>query len=58
MEAIRAAEEDMGCTVVEVVALVDRQQGAREFFESRGYVYNPVFTAEELGVPIDEINAI
>ncbi|MDR0501321.1 MAG: orotate phosphoribosyltransferase [Coriobacteriales bacterium] len=55
MEAVRAVEEDMNCIVVMVLAFVDRQQGAREFFESNGYVFDSVFTAEELGVPLEDI---
>ncbi|MCL2503401.1 MAG: orotate phosphoribosyltransferase [Coriobacteriia bacterium] len=57
MEAIEAVESETQCTVTRVVALVDRQQGARELFEGRGYVFDPVFTAEELGVPLDDIQA-
>jgi orotate phosphoribosyltransferase len=57
MDAVRVVEEQMGCSVARVVALVDRQQGAREFFESQGYVFDPVFTAEELGVPLEQIQA-
>jgi len=57
MDAIVAVEEELGCKVTRVVALVDRQQGARELFESRGYLFDPVFSAEELGVPVDVIQA-
>ena len=57
MEAIEAVESETQCTVTRVVALVDRQQGARELFEGKGYVFDPVFTAEELGVPLDDIQA-
>jgi len=57
MEAIYAVESEKHCKVTRVVALVDRQQGAREFFEKQGYVFDPVFTAEELGVSQDEISA-
>ncbi|MDR2107989.1 MAG: orotate phosphoribosyltransferase [Coriobacteriales bacterium] len=57
MDAVRAVESEKGCTVTRVVALVDRQQGAREFFEEAGYVFDPIFTAEELGVPLDQIRA-
>jgi orotate phosphoribosyltransferase len=56
MDAIRVVESERHCVVTRVVALVDRQQGAREFFEEHGYVFDPVFTAEELGVPLDEIS--
>jgi len=53
MDAIQAAEQELGCTVARVMALVDRQQGARELFAEHGYVFTPVFTAAELGVPSD-----
>jgi orotate phosphoribosyltransferase len=55
MDAVRAVEDELNCTVTRVVALVDRQQGARELFESKGYLFDPVFTAEELGVPLEDI---
>jgi len=58
MEAVHVVEDEMKCAVARVVALVDRQQGARELFESKGYVFDPIFTAVELGVPMDEIRAI
>jgi len=57
MDAIEAVEEELGCKVVRVMALVDRQQGARELFEGKGYLFDPVFTAEELGVPREDIEA-
>jgi orotate phosphoribosyltransferase len=55
MEAVRAVEAEKNCTVTRVVALVDRMQGAREMFEREGYLFDPVFTAEELGVSIEQI---
>ena len=57
MDAVHAVESERGCTVVRVVALVDRQQGARELFEASGYTFTPVFTAGELGVSAEEIRA-
>ncbi len=57
MDAVHAVEEERGCQVVRVVALVDRQQGARELFEAAGYQFTAVFTAEELGVSAEEIRA-
>jgi orotate phosphoribosyltransferase len=53
MDAIRAVEQEAQCSVVRVVALVDRQQGAGELFEKNGYAFTPVFTASELGVTPD-----
>ncbi|MBE0476749.1 MAG: orotate phosphoribosyltransferase [Coriobacteriia bacterium] len=57
LDAAHAVERERGCKVVRVVALVDRQQGARELFEREGYRFTPVFTAEELGVSREEIEA-
>lgn len=57
MEAIRAVETEKKCKVTRVVVLVDRQQGARELFEDQGYLFDPIFTAEELGVSLEEIHA-
>ncbi|MDZ4064044.1 MAG: orotate phosphoribosyltransferase [Coriobacteriia bacterium] len=57
MDAVHAVEEERSCEVVRVVALVDRQQGAQELFESKGYEFTSVFTAEELGVSVEEIRA-
>jgi len=42
------AVEAAGGKVVVIVALVDRQRGAREKFEKAGYVYDPLFTKDEL----------
>lgn len=55
MDAVHAVETERHCKVVRVIALVDRQQGAQELFDSHGYRFTPVFTAEELGVSTDEI---
>src|SRR5262245_19942431 len=38
------AVEGIGCTVVAVIALVDRLEGARERLAQRGYDYRPLFT--------------
>ena len=54
MDAIKAVESERNCTVARVVALVDREQGARELFESQGYAFDPVFTATELGAPVEK----
>jgi orotate phosphoribosyltransferase len=48
LDAARAAEQELGCKVVRVVALVDREEGARELFEREGYSFDAVFTASEL----------
>lgn len=45
-----AAVEALGCTVVTVMALVDRLEGARELLESKGYAFAPLFTVRDLGI--------
>ena len=54
LAAIEAAEAE-GASVVTVITLVDRQQGAAEKFAERGYHYEPVFTREDFvtGVAAD-----
>ena len=49
MKAIEAVEA-LGCTVVVVLALVDRLEGARELLEGRGYGFRPLFTVRNLGI--------
>ena len=49
MQAIEAVEA-LGCTVVGVLALVDRLSGARELLESKGYHFDPIFTIRDLGI--------
>jgi len=48
--SLKAAEavEAAGGKVVLMAAIVDRQQGAAELFESRGYPYRPLFVKDEL----------
>lgn len=41
-KAIEAVKE-LGCRVVRVLALVDREEGAVEFFRDKGYPYFPMF---------------
>lgn len=50
LEAIDALEAEKGCRIVKIVCLVDRQQGAEEAFARRGYNFEPLFTAAELGI--------
>jgi len=49
MDAI-AEVEKAGGKVVRVIGIVDRLQGARDRFESRGYRFTPIFTRDELGL--------
>ncbi len=46
IEAVEAA----GARVVAIVALVDREAGAREMFAERGYHYQPLFTKQDFFV--------
>ncbi len=45
-----AAVEALGCTVVTVLALIDRGEGARERIEAAGYAYEPLFTIGDLEI--------
>jgi orotate phosphoribosyltransferase len=47
MEAIKAVE-DAGATVGLVLVLVNRQEGAEEFFRQKGYPFEWIFTKEEV----------
>lgn len=47
LKAIEVVEAK-GAIVSLVLAIVDRQRGARELFEEKGYLYEPVFTKEDL----------
>ena len=49
LKAIEAVEA-LGCTVVVVMALVDRMEGARELLEAKGYTFAPLFTLRDLGI--------
>lgn len=42
--------EEYGLKVVDVVAIVDRLEGGREAFESRGYRFNSLLTIRDLGL--------
>ena len=53
LKAIREVKE-MGCEVVQVLALVDRLQGAEELFRAEGIVnFQSVFTIRDFGVGTD-----
>ncbi len=47
MRAVKAVEEEKG-TVVLVLVLVDRQEGAEAFFREQGYPFRSIFTKEEV----------
>jgi orotate phosphoribosyltransferase len=46
MTAVRAAQK-AGATVTLVLSIVDRQEGATEFFKAQGIPFGHLFTAEE-----------
>lgn len=50
LQAIEAIERERQATVVKVIAMVDRLQGARENLEAKGYQFEAIFTIAELGV--------
>jgi orotate phosphoribosyltransferase len=53
MKAIEAVRE-LGCTVVMVLALVDRLQGAAELFQQKGVEnFQAAFTIRDFGVDVD-----
>lgn len=47
LKAIEALEE-AECKIVKVITLVDRLQGGRDNFESKGYKFTAIFTLEDL----------
>jgi orotate phosphoribosyltransferase len=57
LDAIAALKEEADVTVARVVSLVDRMQGAGELFEREGYLFTPVFTALDLGITQEELDA-
>jgi orotate phosphoribosyltransferase len=40
---------DAGATIDRIVAVIDRQEGARENIEKAGYTFDALFTASDLG---------
>ena len=47
LKAIEAVE-DMGCEVLKILAVVDREQGARKNLSQKGYKLESIFSAKEL----------
>ncbi|MCX5662385.1 MAG: orotate phosphoribosyltransferase [Planctomycetota bacterium] len=41
---------DTGAVVVRIVAVIDRQEGARENIEKAGYAFSALFTKTDLGI--------
>ena len=50
IKAIDAVEAH-DCKIVAVVCLVDRDRGARELLEGKGYTYQPIFTKSDILSP-------
>jgi len=42
--------EDAGASVSKIICVVDREEGAREEIESKGYKFEPLFTKTSLGI--------
>lgn len=49
IQAIERVEE-FGCKVVQVIAIVDRLQGGREAFTTRGYPFASLLTIRDFGI--------
>ena len=52
IEAAKTIEQE-GATVVGIIAVIDRLEGAREAVEAAGYAFDSLFTVAELGVEAD-----
>lgn len=42
------AVEDLNCKVIKVIPIVDRDEGGRDFFNNKGYDYDPLINIEEI----------
>lgn len=53
-QAIEAAKiiSEFGAVVVKIITVIDRQEGARENVEGAGYVFEGLFTVEDLGIDL------
>jgi len=49
LEAIEKVEA-LGVTVVGVITIIDRLEGGREAFESKGYSFHSLFTVRDFGI--------
>jgi len=49
LEAIEKVEA-LGITVVGIIAIIDRLEGGRELFESKGYSFSSLFTVRDFGI--------
>ena len=46
--AAQAVQEEVGCEVTKLLCVIDRLQSARQNVEQAGYVFESIFTIEEL----------
>jgi orotate phosphoribosyltransferase len=51
-QALLAAEiiENAGASVLKIICVVDREEGARKEIENKGYKFEPLFTKSSLGI--------
>ena len=49
LDAIEKTEA-LGVRVEGIIAIIDRCEGGRELFESKGYSFRPLFTIEDFGI--------
>jgi len=51
-QVLEAAEQltRLGATVVKIIAVIDRQEGAREHIEAAGYAFDSLLTKRDLGI--------
>ncbi|MCL2005299.1 MAG: orotate phosphoribosyltransferase [Planctomycetaceae bacterium] len=49
LEAIEKVEA-LGVKVEGVIAIIDRLEGGREMFETKGYAFHPLFTVRDFGI--------
>ena len=49
LEAIEKVEA-IGGTVAGIIAIIDRLEGGRELFESKGYFFHSLFTVRDFGI--------
>jgi orotate phosphoribosyltransferase len=51
-QAIVAADSlrEIGLTVMKIVCVIDREEGAREAVEGAGYIFDPLLTKSMLGI--------
>ncbi len=50
LKAIEAVEREFDVTIVKIIAMVDRLQGARQAIEAEGFDFSAIFTIKDLGI--------